>query len=469
MSTKKSTESFAQELKQRFGLVLVGEYLGAHKPVQFTCSQGHINTAIPTNLLRRGYQCKQCKHGRAIVPKLVWDNQAVLKLKQMVESGAELDEIAQAFSTTRSAILNACEKFSVSRTKLASSYKLLQAELAAQQRQLLTAYDNYQGVRTMVDVLCQNNHQVSQLAANIIYNQTACPSCTFLTGKSVQETNLASFIKQNYVGWIEENDRTLLEGQELDIVLPDLGLAFEYNGEYWHSDKYVDKYYHQNKTTKLEQLGFKLIHVPEHSWLTKQPQWQSFILNQLGQTKTKIAARHTKVVKLEHWPKQWLDENHLQGSGSPTGVNYALTHNNHTVAVMTFAKPRFNDKYQWELVRFCTALNTHVPGAASKLLKAFEREYLPESIISYANRYWSQGNVYKRLGFEFQYNTEPGYYYCKKLDVISRYQAQKHKLPQLLKLYDPELTEYQNMQLNGYHRVWDSGNQVWVKFPRPLV
>ena len=34
-----------------------------------------------------------------------------------------------------------------------------------------------------------------------------------------------------------------------------------------------------------------------------------------------------------------------------------------------------------------------------KLLKYFERNYKPKSIITYADRSYSQGNMYKQLGF----------------------------------------------------------------------
>ena len=38
---------------------------------------------------------------------------------------------------------------------------------------------------------------------------------------------------------------------------------------------------------------------------------------------------------------------------------------------------------------------------------------------------------------------------------------QKHKLPKLLEAFDANLTEWQNMQNNGYDRIWDCGNDVW--------
>ena len=44
----------------------------------------------------------------------------------------------------------------------------------------------------------------------------------------------------------------------------------------------------------------------------------------------------------------------------------------------------------------------------------------------------------------------------------SRYQCQKHKLPALLgDLYNENLSEAENMQLNGYYRIYDCGNIVY--------
>ena len=45
----------------------------------------------------------------------------------------------------------------------------------------------------------------------------------------------------------------------------------------------------------------------------------------------------------------------------------------------------------------------------------------------------------------------------------SRVAFQKHKLEKLLPAYDPNLTEWQNMQNAGYDRIWDCGNLVYAK------
>lgn len=80
---------------------------------------------------------------------------------------------------------------------------------------------------------------------------------------SGEENELTSYIKSIYNGEIILNSRSLV-GFELDIYLPDLKLAFEYDGSYWHS--YKNKYYHLDKTILCERRGIKLIHVWDAVW-----------------------------------------------------------------------------------------------------------------------------------------------------------------------------------------------------------
>ena len=133
---------------------------------------------------------------------------------------------------------------------------------------------------------------------------------------------------------------------------------------------------------------------------------------------------------------------------------------------MTIGKPRFSDKYDYELLRFCTLLNTNVVGGASKIFKYFLKTYSPKNIISYADRRWSEGDLYKILGFDFSHNSGPNFYYFKQNDstekLFSRIAFQKHKLKDKLEDFDPKLSAWQNMQNHGYDRVWDCGNSVWV-------
>ena len=298
-----------------------------------------------------------------------------------------------------------------------------------------------------------------------------CRKCHPLTISSGQ-SELIEFIQANLNSNhnLVINTKDIITPYELDIYLPELKLAFEFNGDYWHSDKCrKDKTYHITKTRLCELKNIKLIHIWEYQW--KNPSLQRKIKNRikylLGKTE-RIYARNCTVKRIDTKAivDNFLDENHLQGSIN-SKVNLGLYNKDQLVALMTFGKPRFNKNYQWELLRF--ASSKQVVGGASKLLKYFEKEYKPNSLISYANYAWGNGNLYQQLGFSFTELSDPSYVWVKTRDtyqyVYTRYQTQKYKLKDLLGKdnFDPNKSETDNMLDNGFLKLYDCGNLVFVK------
>lgn len=282
-----------------------------------------------------------------------------------------------------------------------------------------------------------------------------------IEGNSLQEKEVLNYIKSIYTGWIIENDRSILEGKELDIVLPDLGIAIEFNGIYWHSQK--DKNYHLNKLLKVEDFGYRLISINETDWLNKQEIVKSR-LNHFILGSKKIYARNCKIeeVSIEQ-AREFLNTNHIQGYANGN-IRYGLFYKNNLVALMTFMKSRFNKNIQYELVRYCSSLGTGIIGGASKLLKHFEKHINPESLISYADRNYSSGNLYTKLGFTFSHASEPNYRYYSATKSYSRQQCMKHKLPKLFPtLYKEEMTEREIMKAARFYPVYDCGNLVFIK------
>jgi hypothetical protein len=104
-------------------------------------------------------------------------------------------------------------------------------------------------------------------------------------------------------------------------------------------------------------------------------------------------------------------------------------------------------------------------GGAGKLLTYFKRIYSPSSILTFADRRYSTGDVYRQLGFRYLGITAPNYYYYKSNRVYSRLMFQKHKLADRLLIYNPLLSEKQNMFANDYRCFWDAGNLkfLWDK------
>ena len=292
-----------------------------------------------------------------------------------------------------------------------------------------------------------------------------CQKCYPIKVGSAKEIDLQNFCKQYFR--IDERNRSLISPQELDIVIPEKKIAIEFNGIYWHSEKIKhDPNYHLNKTLACEEKGYRLIHIWEYDWINpiKQNILKEKIKAILCVDQTKIYARKCIIKEINSKIKnEFLNLNHIQGEDK-SKIKLGLFYNEELVAVMTFGKPRFNKKYEYELIRYATKSRFHILGGAGKLLKYFERNYKPKSIITYADRSYSQGNMYRKIGFNLNKTTSPGYYWIKGNEILTRYQCQKHKLKDVLgNKFDKKLSENENMSLNGYIKIYDCGNLVFEK------
>jgi len=275
------------------------------------------------------------------------------------------------------------------------------------------------------------------------------------------------------------NDYSVLNNLELDILIKDHNMAIEYDGLAYHSfgknawsvlNNYElessKKFNHLYKTEQCEKQGIQLLHIFENEWLEKPDIWKSVIKSKLGLNQ-RIYARKCKIQEVDYDTSyKFLENNHLQGS-CMSSTRIGLYYDNELVSLMTFGKSRYNKKYEYELIRFCSKQGLNIVGGASKLFKYFINNYKPLSVISYANRRWSDGNLYRHIGFSEIDKTLPNYFYFKlpELNLQSRIKFQKHKLENILSVYNKELTETENMYNNNYRKIYDCGNYVfeWIK------
>jgi hypothetical protein len=316
-----------------------------------------------------------------------------------------------------------------------------------------------------MQLICKKGHIFDRAMNNFMAGATVCPICYPYI--SASEVEVKKFLDEIGAYYIHSDWKTLTDGKELDFVLPNNNLAIEFNGIYWHSELQGKKQnYHLNKTKMCEEKGINLLHILEHEWNnpTKQEIWKSIIKSKLNMH-NKIGARKCvlkQVDKLEE--RSFLEQNHLQGFvGSKIAIG--LYYNNELINLMTFGKNRMSSSVEWELLRFASKLNTSVVGGASKLLKYFTNNYSSD-LVSYSDKRYSQGNMYKQLGFKFSHNSPPNQFYFKnggKVNILeSRHKYMKHKLPDVLPIFDKRLTAWKNMVINNYNRIWDCGNGVWI-------
>lgn len=288
-----------------------------------------------------------------------------------------------------------------------------------------------------------------------------------------------------------ENSRRHIRGYELDFVLEKHGVAIEFNGNYYHSERGGDKTkdYHLTKTKLAHENGLRLIHVFEDE-ITDRPEVSvSRIMSSIGMCYNRIGARNCKVVELDFVGKRnFFESNHIQGD-APSRLAYGLVNDGKLVSAMSFGSRRralgskADKSNDYELVRFASIIDYNVTGAFSKLLKHFTSVHKPELIVTYADIGWSgydpKSTVYTKNGFEFDGFSRPNYWYFNKGDYRRRFHRFSYRKNVVLdKVVDADLltneeavnmTEWELAQLLGMDRIWDCGNMRFSWRAKPTV
>lgn len=261
-----------------------------------------------------------------------------------------------------------------------------------------------------------------------------------------------------------QNDRKILEGKELDFYLEDYNLGIEINPVFTHCYKndlrVFPKKYHQYKSILAKNKGIGLIHLYDYDfknldklflWLLHKPQY-------------KIGARQCEIkeVSLKDY-KEFLDKYHFQGVENKAYYRFGLYYKNELLSLVGFGEHRFDKKYSYELIRYCTHPDYIIMGGFEKLIKYFFEYAESDCFMTYMdlNKRLKAESIYEKCGFICDSITEPNYFWCNfSGKTLSRYQTQKKKLVKLG--YDKEKTEKEIMTERGFHQVFDAGSLRFI-------
>jgi hypothetical protein len=285
-------------------------------------------------------------------------------------------------------------------------------------------------------------------------NTEICTKCNPIDKhQSGKEIKLYNLIKSLYDGEIIQNFK--IKKQEIDIYLPELSLGFELNGIYWHSDKFKNKNFHKEKSDFFLENNIRIIHIWEDDFDNKPNIVKSQIINLIGSS-NKVWARKCQIKEVTdiNLIREFLDDNHIQGYVN-SNLKLGLYYNGELFSLMTFdhfeGRKRMLDN-EWNLNRFCNKLEYSVVGGASKLLKYFINNYDVKRIISYADRDWSIGDLYQKLGFTKVNESKPDYKY-----LVGDKRVHKSN-------FKKSVTGLSESNLD-IHKVWDCGK---IKFEKVL-
>jgi len=324
--------------------------------------------------------------------------------------------------------------------------------------------DEYKGALVWHNFQCQKCNYIFKQPWNSIQQGYKCPKCFPRNqGESIAEIEVREFIC-DLIGKdkVKNNCRNLIKNPEtnhfleIDIYIPSLKIAIE-----WHSEfniNFTGSDYHLNKTLECKEKGIYLIHIFEDEWIFKKEIVKSRLKQILRVNDSeRIHARKCEIKEIEPKVKnEFLEKFHIQGKDA-SKIKLGAFYNEELVSVMTFGKGNISkgskaiDKV-WELNRFCSNSNYHIPGIAGKLLSHFKKNFEWKEIFSYADRRWSQGNLYYQLEFELDKITQPNYWYIKGVKRIHRFNLRKRS-------DEPkDITEKTLRLKEGYNIIWDCGS-----------
>lgn len=287
---------------------------------------------------------------------------------------------------------------------------------------------------------------------------------TYNISNSTPNKTFASLLDQNNILYEREYS---LERKHYDFkinnILIEINPTFTHNSTFtpFKYNKPLEYKYHYNKSQIAINHGFRCIHI--FDWDNSEK-----VIDLVKKQNIKIAARDCEI-KLVNKKEavDFINENHLQNYAKDS-IRYGLYYNNELVSIMTFAKPRYNKKYDYEIIRYCSKYN--ITGGAEKLYKHFIEDYKPNSVISYCDLSKFNGSVYNKLGFNLlRINMPSKHWYNKKTkehytDALIR----QHGFSRIINGSTAEkdnLVNADNKTLminSGFVEIYDCGQAVYI-------
>ena len=280
------------------------------------------------------------------------------------------------------------------------------------------------------------------------------------TNRSAGERELYQWLCDQNIS-VQANDRSTIAPLELDIVLPEYGIAIEYCGLYWHSEQSgKSSRYHKNKHDLCLAKNIQLITLFEDEWNDKKEIIKQKLLYKIHKSpQRKVFARKCEIREVcTSTVGSFFNDNHIQGNG-PGSVCYGLYFNDELLAAAKFI---ISKKGIATLNRYATCCI--VVGGCSKLVSAFFQKHNQiDSIISFADKRWSAGDLYVNTQWTLVNDIPPDYSYSPDgKQRFHKFNYRRQYLPNKLHNFDASLSERVNCDQNGLLRIWDCGKSKYI-------
>ncbi len=265
-----------KELVESIGYELLEEYKGSHIKVKIRCNNGHEYSSATPNEFKKGRRCPECPSNYSIQAKKDF-------LELLASIGYELLEEYKNTSTKVKLKCNKGHEYKVTPNEFKKGSRCpecprnysIQAKkdfielLAKEKYELIGEYKN---TSTKVKLKCNYGHEYSSATPNKFKSGQRCPIC--FESRSQKEIYIFNYVISIIDEEVISGDRTNVINPktgnylELDIWIPELRKAIEFNGTYWHSSDY-SKYKDSIKREYCNKNGIELMVIEEEEYDTR--------------------------------------------------------------------------------------------------------------------------------------------------------------------------------------------------------
>jgi hypothetical protein len=235
---------------------------------------------------------------------------------------------------------------------------------------------------------------------------------------------------------------------EIDLFYEEHNVGIEFNGDFWHCDRYKDRLYHFNKTNMANNQNIHLIHIFQYEWLLF---WEKivYVLERYLNKSLIVDVKNCVGKEVGFELSVEFEEKYNLFGSVLADVRLGLFHNEDLVALMSFNEVS-TDVYSLE--RF--TMGEYKVVGVEVLFEYFKNLYKPLSVSVKNDRSKFTGETYKGMGFDLVDVSEPDY-------VIVRHGRDRAELVDFESMREVDVNLA--MELGKYLKIYNSGydNFVW--------
>lgn len=259
----------------------------SHQKIWWKCSSGHSWSATVANRYKKNQGCPYCSRRLPVIgiDDLFSTNPELKNSWDFRKNKSLNPELLKAGSEKKAWWI--CDKGHSWETKIlyrairghgcpyCAGQKILEGfnDLKSQCEELTSEWDYEKNTILPSEISAGSNKKVwwkcsvcgnSYMASiyNRVHNNSGCPKCFIRSKTSFPEQTLFFYIKKAYPDVFNGYKEGLPKGMELDIYIPSLNIAIEYDGLKWHTSKSNIK--RDNRKYEIcKRLGIRFIRARE--------------------------------------------------------------------------------------------------------------------------------------------------------------------------------------------------------------